>query len=84
MPSQHHAIALQTDCMVLVLAPVVRLPDSHVYALWPGWTAHICPEAFGRMAEHFCQTLYDLAEGLNSGIKMSEGGFGFLTSGPMS
>ena len=37
MPSQHHAIAsgLQTDCMVVVPAPVVRLPDSHVYALWP-------------------------------------------------
>ena len=33
--SQHHAIALQTDCMVVVPAPVVRLPDSHVYALWP-------------------------------------------------
>ena len=35
MPSQHHAIGLQTDCMVVVPAPVVRLPDSHVYALWP-------------------------------------------------
>ena len=22
-------------CMVVVPAPVVRLPDSHVYALWP-------------------------------------------------
>ena len=33
--SQHHAIGLQTDCMVTVLAPVVRLLDSHVYALWP-------------------------------------------------
>ena len=31
----HHAIGLQTDCMVVVPAPVVRLPDSHVYALWP-------------------------------------------------
>ena len=35
MPSQHHAIGLQTGCMVTVLAPVVRLLDSHVYALWP-------------------------------------------------
>ena len=35
MLPQHHAIGLQTDCMVLVPAPVVRLPDSHVYALWP-------------------------------------------------
>ena len=35
MPSRHHAIGLQTDCMVTVLAPVVRLLDSHVYALWP-------------------------------------------------
>ena len=24
-----------TDCMVALPAPVVRLPDSHVYALWP-------------------------------------------------
>ena len=31
MPSQHHAIGLHTDCMVVVSAPVVRLPDSHVY-----------------------------------------------------
>ena len=29
------AVGLQTDCMVIVLAPVVRLPDSHMYALWP-------------------------------------------------
>ena len=31
------AIGLQTDCMAMVVkpAPVVRLPDSHVYALWP-------------------------------------------------
>ena len=35
MPSQHRAIRLQTDCMVVVPAPVVRLPDSHLYALWP-------------------------------------------------
>ena len=35
MPSQYHAIGLQTDGMVAVPAPVVRLPDSHVYALWP-------------------------------------------------
>ena len=27
--SQHHAIGLQPDCMVIVLAPVVKLPDSH-------------------------------------------------------
>ena len=33
--SQHHAIGLQTDCMVIVLAPVVRLLDSHMYSLWP-------------------------------------------------
>ena len=32
--SQHQAIGMQTDCMVIVPAPVVRLPDSHVYALW--------------------------------------------------
>ena len=35
MPSQHCAIGLQTDCMVVVPAPVMRLPDSHVYAVWP-------------------------------------------------
>ena len=35
MLQQHCAIGLQTDCMVAVPAPVVRLPDSHVYALWP-------------------------------------------------
>ena len=37
MLSQHHdhAVGLQTDCMVVVLAPVVRLLDSHVYTLWP-------------------------------------------------
>ncbi len=37
MPSQHHAIGLQTGCMVTVLAPVVeaaRLP-------------HVCPMALG-------------------------------------
>jgi hypothetical protein len=27
---QHLAIGLQTDCMVIVPAPVVRLPASHV------------------------------------------------------
>ena len=35
MPSQHYAIGLQSDCMVVVPAPLVRLPDSHVYAPWP-------------------------------------------------
>ena len=36
MLSQHHAIELQTDCMVTMLAPVpLRLLDSRVYALWP-------------------------------------------------
>ena len=33
--SCYHAIELQTECMVIVPAPVVRLPDSHMYALWP-------------------------------------------------
>ena len=33
---------LQTDCMVVVPAPVVRLPDSHVCALWP-WAAGCHP-----------------------------------------
>ena len=33
--SQHRAIGLQTHCMVVVPALVVKLPDSHVYALWP-------------------------------------------------
>ena len=32
---ESRAIRLQNDCMVAVPAPVVRLPDSHVYALWP-------------------------------------------------
>ena len=32
MPSQQFAVRLQTDCMVLVPAPTVRLPDSHMYA----------------------------------------------------
>lgn len=31
----HLAIGLHTYYPVAVLAPVVRLPDSHVYALWP-------------------------------------------------
>ena len=35
MIHQHCAIGLQTGCMVIVVAPVVRLPDPHVYALWP-------------------------------------------------
>ena len=26
---------VQTGCVVAVLAPVVRLPNSRVYALWP-------------------------------------------------
>ena len=34
MLQQHRAVGLQTDCMVAVPAPVVRLPDSHVYALY--------------------------------------------------
>ena len=32
MPSRHHAIGLQTNCVVVMPAPMVRLPDSHVYA----------------------------------------------------
>ena len=32
---QSCAIGLQTDCMMVVPAPMVRLPDSHVSALWP-------------------------------------------------
>ena len=35
MLSQHCAIGLQTDCMVVLPAPVLRLLDSRVYALWP-------------------------------------------------
>lgn len=35
MLPQNCAIGLQTDCVVIVLAPVVRLQDSRVYALWP-------------------------------------------------
>ena len=35
MLQQHCAIGLQTDCMMAVPAPVARLLDSHVYALWP-------------------------------------------------
>ena len=35
MLSQHCAMWLQTDCMVVLPAPVVRLLDSCVYALWP-------------------------------------------------
>ncbi len=31
--SQHHAIGLQTDCMVTVLAPWLRLLDSHAYVI---------------------------------------------------
>ncbi len=33
--SQCRATGLQIGCMVTVLDPVVRLPDFHVYALWP-------------------------------------------------
>ena len=33
MVPQCCAIGLQTTCIVIVLAPVVRLPDSHKYAL---------------------------------------------------
>ena len=32
---QCHAIGLQTACMVSVLAPWLRLLDSHACALWP-------------------------------------------------
>jgi hypothetical protein len=31
----HFLYQTQTDCMVVVPAPVVRLPDSHVYAYGP-------------------------------------------------
>ena len=34
MLSQHHAIGLQNDCTAVVPTPMVRLPDTHVYALW--------------------------------------------------
>ncbi len=29
-------VQYMTDCIVIVLAPVMRLPDSHVYALGYG------------------------------------------------
>ena len=32
---QHRAIGLQTDCTAALPGHVVRLPDSHMYALWP-------------------------------------------------
>ena len=56
--SQHHAIGLQTDCMVVVPAPVVRLPDSYVYALWPkAMGCHPCNnnnmEGFGEIIKYF-------------------------------
>ena len=35
MLQQLCAIGLQIDCMMAVPAPVVRLPDSNMYALWP-------------------------------------------------
>ena len=35
MLSQYRAIGLQTDCMVVVPARVLGLPDSRAYALWP-------------------------------------------------
>ena len=36
------------------------------------------PEAFGRMAEHFCRTLRSLAEGLDSAAECFESTFGLL------
>ena len=33
MASQHHAIGLQSDSMVVMPAPVVRLPNLHLYTL---------------------------------------------------
>ena len=53
MPSQHHAIGLQTDCMVLVPAPVVRLPDSHVHAYGPRLRV-ATPVIVIRMMAHWC------------------------------
>lgn len=34
MPFQHHEVGLQTNCMVVVLALVVRLSDSRMHALY--------------------------------------------------
>ena len=31
----HRAIGVHSDCMMVEPASVVRLPDSHVYVLWP-------------------------------------------------
>ncbi len=38
MLSQHHAMGLQTDCIMTVMAPIVGAADSHVHALWPETT----------------------------------------------
>ena len=35
MVAQYHAIRLQTDCIMAVLAPPVEVARLSVYALWP-------------------------------------------------
>ena len=35
MLSQHRAIGLDTNCTVIMRAPLVRLPDCHVHATLP-------------------------------------------------
>ncbi len=35
-------VLAQAECVVVVLAVAVRLPDSHVYALWPYLGGAIC------------------------------------------
>lgn len=51
MLQQYWAIGLHTDCMVAVPASVVRVPDSHVYVLWP-WAMMGChPVIIKKMIE---------------------------------
>ena len=44
MVSRHHAVGLQTDCMVVVLVPMVRLIDPHVYTMALGYGLPPCNE----------------------------------------
>ncbi len=31
----YHALGLQTECMIILLALVTKAAESHVFALWP-------------------------------------------------
>ena len=68
MCSGQCAIGLQTDCMVVVLTPVVRLLDSHVYAMdcQPCKNARVLISVFS--FQHRCKQVFSVHWGLDTAV----------------